>query len=434
MYKNIKYYFILLLINSFCNANANENLFENLRIELNEIGLQLTNVEQIYNGKKINDYSVDFAKNLQKKIPEINIKKYQNDVFYEIEITHPKIESKIIVIMPITANKHTVINFILDGGFVNDFILKYSAIKKDNGSARFFHNIATDNMINIAIMAKAKNKPFFKDGLMLNSKEEIEKTQRYAYFLPAMETIIEVFFPDVKNVYLNGMSLGFIKTSLALSQSFNDHNMIPSVLKFLSRLGFIVNWSGAPVIEIDYCGTIFKPLFIAINAFLTDVESKKELFLFKENINIVLQNKNNVEKIISIADQKWIEKLRKLLNKEPNPDKILARMLLLPPIISVYNNKDMILNGLEAMEYISKQNGLLDMFYSDFPEYIKNSYKTVIMKYSSLAIDSEYTSNGLEFADYINHNPDYNQLLNIFELQFKKNKYSLLEEILLLSQ
>ena len=82
------------------------------------------------------------------------------------------------------------------------------------------------------------------------------------------------------------------------------------------------------------------------------------------------------------------------------------------------------------MEYLSKSDGLIDSLYKDFPDKIKDGYKRVFLKYSLLTSKDEYQNNGNQIADYLKHNPDYNQMTTIFDLQFSTNKYMLLEEIL----
>jgi hypothetical protein len=237
-----------------------------------------------------------------------------------------------------------------------------------------------------------------------------------------MELIIEEFFSDTKNIYFNGMSLGFIKMSLALSQSKLDLLS----LKFLLQTNFLINWSGAVAPEIGYIGKIFKPLFILSQPIITNIHVANEFKNFRLNIDNFLQDPKNIEQVIQLSDQKLIQKLKTTIND----DKLLARMLLIPPFLFVYNTEDMIIDGQVSIDNIFKDGGLLDILYADFPEKIKKRYKAISLKYSSLANKDTYKSNNRDLADYINHNPDTAQLLNIFELQFTKNKYIMLEEVL----
>ena len=64
-----------------------------------------------------------------------------------VEITKKDIDTTIIVLIPATKNKPDVVNFVIDGLFLNNFIIKKVSIEKDNGVVRFFPAAAIKNMV-----------------------------------------------------------------------------------------------------------------------------------------------------------------------------------------------------------------------------------------------------------------------------------------------
>ena len=257
----------ILILYMLIISNTNAKNFDTLQQKLAQNGFEIKKITKLHDNPNTTNRAKKLAEQLQQKNKLVETKIIQDDIIYQIEITKPNIDTTMIFLLPITTNKPDVVNFAIDGLLVNTFILKHTTVNTNNGTIRFLPASTIKNMVNISVVTKLNNDIFIKDGIAVNTKDDIIKTEKYMHFLQIMEIITEEMFPDTKNVYLNGMSLGFTKMSLILSQSKLD---ILSI-KFLLRLGIIINWSGAVSINHKYIGKILYPVFFLSKPIRTDI-------------------------------------------------------------------------------------------------------------------------------------------------------------------
>jgi len=398
--------------------------FEILKKDINEIGLKLIKAEIVHNSDVLSKDSIFVASKIAETNSKIITKNKNNELIAELTFKIPDSPMNIVVIMPLPHDysKKDIVHFFISGMLSNNDFLKKTTVYKNKMCARFFPIGGIDNISGISMFAISDDL-FVKSGLTFTKKDDAYKHKIYDYFLPLMMSIMKSFFPDTEDVAIDAMSLGFTKMWLAFSRFFtitNDY-AIKNAITLLTKIKFIINWSGVVDPDIKYVTWMLKIPYPIWEIFYTDVKSVDEINAFKKNINLFLSDQKNLEYVLSLNKKETIEKMQDLNISLYD----IAKISLTPPMIYSYNINDFVVDADSTLNLMYAKNGPIESLYSDMPDIIKARYMYLIQKYSFLSSNTDYYHNKIDgenffndAADNFNHSPDLNSIIHIFNIPY----------------
>jgi hypothetical protein len=357
------------------------------------------------------------------------------DTILQIDFFLKDSDSKIVAILPIPANVSQVdaVNLVFDGTMVDSFITKVTAVKRGKGSVRFSSASLVPQIAEISLFLEDRSGIPHKGGIALRKNYTMSDNKKYANVMPIANVLAKHFFPNHTKITTQGMSFGFVKASLALSHSTLHYDITDFLIKQL----FIVSWNGLIAPNKTFLSGLGRFNYAIFGGIYTKASADVALQDFIANINAKYIENSNTSEIIAIAGKiLGMDKISELktiikqivpLNKQ---DECLARILLLPPIVVQYGEKDVLIDGKESMAFFNKFYSIL---YASLPKKIANGYAKFNAKYSNLTSKPLYFKQNYGIVDLLKHNPDIAQMQAVVELEISHSKYDVIKEILLLS-